>query len=114
MKLAIIGSRSLETNNLQAYIPEGTTEIISGGAKGIDSCARDFAIANKIKYTEFSPDYKRYGKAAPIIRNKSIADYADEVLAFWDEKSKGTKSVIDYCTKNNIVIRINTAEETDK
>ena len=111
MKLAVIGSRSLEINNLQAYTPEGTTEIISGGAKGVDSCAREFAIANKIKYTEFSPDYKRYGKAAPIIRNKSIADYSDEVIAFWDEKSKGTKSVIDYCIKNNIKIRIITTED---
>ena len=37
MKVAVIGSRGLTTDNLGEYIPEGTTEIISGGAKGIDT-----------------------------------------------------------------------------
>ena len=33
------------------------------------------------------------------MRNKLIVDSADFVLAVWDGKSKGTKSVIDYCKK---------------
>ena len=41
MKVAIVGSRSLVVNDLGKYLPEGTTEIVSGGAKGIDSCAKD-------------------------------------------------------------------------
>ena len=45
MKLAIIGSRSLTITNLEDYIPENTVEIISGGAKGIDSCAKKFIMA---------------------------------------------------------------------
>ena len=96
MKLAIIGSRNLKINNLEKYIPEGVTEIVSGGAKGIDACAKSFAKEKGISYKEFLPEYSRYGKAAPIIRNKKIVDYADEVLAFWDGKSRGTKSVISY------------------
>ena len=114
MKLAIIGSRSLEITDLQKYIPENTTEIISGGAKGIDSCARSFAMKHKIKYTEFLPEYEKYGKAAPLIRNRQIVQFCDEVLAFWDGKSKGTKSVIDYCNKNNIKIRIISIIDADK
>lgn len=55
MKLAIIGSRSLTINNLGDYIPENTVEIISGGAKGIDSCAKKFALKHSLKYTEFLP-----------------------------------------------------------
>lgn len=99
MKLAIVGSRSLEITNLENYLPENITEIVSGGARGIDLCAKAFAAEHGIKYTEFTPDYKSYGKAAPIMRNKIIVEYADEVIAFWDEESKGTKSVIDYCEK---------------
>ena len=34
MKVAIIGSRNLKVLNLQKYLPEGVTEIVSDGAKG--------------------------------------------------------------------------------
>mgnify|MGYP006992180210 CR=1 FL=1 len=36
MKIAIIGSRNLKVYNLEEYIPKSTTEIVSGGARGID------------------------------------------------------------------------------
>ena len=100
MKVAIIGSRTITIENLENYIPEGTTEIVSGGAKGVDTCAKLFAERNNIAYTEFLPDYKKYGRAAPIIRNRLIVDYADVVIALWDGTSRDTKSVIDYSNKN--------------
>ena len=77
------------------YLPGEITEIISGGAKGIDTCARAYAFANGIKLTAFLPDYKKYGRGAPLKRNLKIIAYADLVLAFWDEKSRGTKYVIE-------------------
>ena len=82
MKLAIIGSRSLTINNLEDYIPENTVEIISGGAKGIDSCAKKFALKHSLKYTEFLPKYNLYGRYAPLRRNLEIISNADMVLAF--------------------------------
>jgi len=45
------------------------------------------------------PEYRKYKRGAPLIRNKQIVDYADTVIAFWDGKSKGTESVIQYCIK---------------
>lgn len=101
MKLAIVGSRNLEINDLKKYIPKDITEIVSGGAKGIDTCARAYALKNGIKLTEFLPDYKSYGRAAPLNRNLEIIDYADEILAFWDGKSNGTKFVINAAKKQN-------------
>ena len=106
MKVAIIGSRLLIVNNLEEYIPKNTVEIISGGAKGIDSCAKEFALKHSLKYTEFLPKYAKYGRAAPLKRNLQIIDYADFVLAFWDGKSKGTKFVINNCKKKNKPIRV--------
>lgn len=97
MKVAVIGSRGLKVDNLGEYLPEGTTEIISGGAKGVDTCAREYAIAHNIKLTEFLPEYKKYGRNAPLLRNISIIERADVVLAFWDGKSRGTKFVIERC-----------------
>ena len=66
---------------------------------GVDTCAADYAKENGIMLTVFLPEYERYGRAAPIVRNKAIVDYADQILAFWDGRSKGTQSVIRYAEK---------------
>lgn len=61
MKIAVIGSRGLKVNALEKYLPKEVTEIVSGGAIGIDTCAREYAIANGLKLTEFLPEYEKYG-----------------------------------------------------
>ena len=106
MKVAVIGSRNLVVQDLGIYLPEETMEIVSGGAKGIDTCAREYALAKGLKLTEFLPDYKRYGRGAPLKRNLQIIDYADCVLAFWDGQSRGTKFVIQHCKEQNKPIRV--------
>ena len=97
MKLAIVGSRTIKINHLELYLSEDVTEIVSGGANGVDRCAKEFAIDNNIKYTEFLPKYNLYKKGAPLKRNIEIINYCDELLIFWDGKSKGTKFVIEHC-----------------
>ena len=99
MRVAIIGSRSLTIPDFTPYLPERVTEIVSGGAKGVDLAARTYAFSHGIKLTEFLPQYQRYGRAAPLKRNIQIVEYADLIVAFWDGKSRGTKFVIDYCKK---------------
>lgn len=106
MKVAIIGSRNLNITNLEEYIPENISEIVSGGAKGVDTSAKEYALKNNIPFTEFLPDYKRFGKGAPLKRNLQIIEYADMVIAFWDGKSHGTKYVIDNCSKLNKPVKI--------
>lgn len=106
MRVAVIGSRTLHIENLKDYLPDGTTEIVSGGAKCVDADAKEYATQNQIPITEFLPDYQRYGRGAPLKRNIQIIDYADIVLAVWDGKSRGTKFVIDQCKKKNIPLRI--------
>ena len=99
MKVGIVGSRSLTVENMEDYLPKECIEIISGGAKGVDSCAAEYARTHNIRLTEILPEYKKYGKAAPIVRNKEIVEKSDLIIAFWDGKSAGTKSVIEYCKK---------------
>jgi len=94
MKLAIIGSRDLMIENLENYLPDHVTEIVSGGARGVDRCAAEYARRSQIPLTEFLPDYERYGRVAPLIRNRQIAEYADEALVFWNGVSKGTKHTV--------------------
>lgn len=99
MKLAIIGSRKIQDFDLSLVVPTSTAEIISGGAKGVDTIARRFAEERGIKLTEFLPEYSKYGKSAPIIRNKMIVNNADAILAIWDGTSKGTAFTIDFAKK---------------
>lgn len=107
MKVIIAGSRTLnkesyvETavaqafnkwvsenqDNWQNYI---APEIVSGGAQGIDFLAELYAKKHTLKFTEFKADWSRFGKAAGIIRNGVMGDYADALIAIWDGKSKGT------------------------
>lgn len=106
MKVAVIGSRGVVVNNLENYLPNDTTEIISGGAKGVDSCAAQYAHKYDIKLTVFLPQYDKYGKSAPLKRNLQIIQAADLVLAFWDGQSHGTKYVIEMCKKQNKKYRL--------
>jgi len=106
MRVAVIGSRDLSVEHLEDYLPRDTTELVSGGARGVDACARDYALGHGLKLTEYLPEYSRYGRAAPLKRNLTIIENADLVLAFWDGKSRGTKYVIDNCKKQNIPVEV--------
>lgn len=104
MKVAVIGSRGITVEDLGKYLPDDTTEIISGGAIGVDTCAREYALSHNIKLTEYLPDYNKFGRSAPLKRNITIIESADVVLAFWDGNSRGTKYVIDRCRERNIKV----------
>ena len=106
MKTAVIGSRGITVSNLEKYLPEGTDEIVSGGARGVDTCARRYAEKAGLKLTEFLPEYEKYGRRAPILRNIQIIDYSDIVLAFWDGKSRGTAFVINRCRVKGRMIKV--------
>ena len=101
MKLMIAGSRSITSFDLSPYIPNEVDTIISGGAKGIDTLAEQYAIDHKLSRYIILPNYNRYGKAAPIKRNHEMVDMADAVLVVWDGRSKGSLSTINYAKKQS-------------
>lgn len=109
MKVGIIGSRNIKTYALEKmllHIPLNCTEVISGGAEGVDQMARAAAAASNCKFIEILPNYKKYGKNAPIVRNLQLVKKCDMVLAFWDFYSKGTASAINFCIHNHIPFKI--------
>lgn len=56
LKLAVIGSRELhiKVEDMSKYISPQVTELVSGGARGVDSCARMYAVLHNIPIKEFS------------------------------------------------------------
>lgn len=106
MNLLIAGSRNIERFDLSPYISSDVDLIISGGAKGIDIIAEEYADKHKLSKIILRPKYKLYRKAAPIIRNDEMVKLCDKALIIWDGKSRGTKHTIDYLTKSGKIVNV--------
>lgn len=96
-KLGIVGSRNpgmsyeeWETLITSIIKLDEISEIISGGAKGIDSYGKMLAIKNQIAFKEYNPEYSKYGRNATLIRNRLIVENSDKIIAFPTQGSKGT------------------------
>jgi len=112
MRVAIVGSRNIEDKEEYWYkkicenIPKNCTEIVSGGAGGIDSLAERYAKEHGLLVRVFYPEYERYGKSAAFIRNTHVVEYAHLIIAFWDGKSHGTADTIIKCWQFNKPVEI--------
>ena len=97
MRVAVIGSRNVTPDALEQLlraIPAECSEIVSGGARGADSLAREAAGRLFVPLTEFLPEYETFGRAAPIRRNRQIVEYCDFLIAVWDGDSPGTRDAL--------------------
>ena len=80
--------------------------IISGHCTGTDIMAEQYAKEKGYELQIFPAQWSKYGRAAGPKRNKEMVEAADKVIAFWDCKSKGTKTLIEYGKKLNRIIKI--------
>lgn len=101
INLAIVGSRTFNDYELlkQHIEPTNIAAIVSGGARGADTLAEQFAEEHSIQMIVFKPDYEKHGRSAPFVRNTAIIEAADSVIAFWDGKSTGTLDSIKKARK---------------
>lgn len=70
------------------------TEVVSGGCRGPDSYGEIWAKEKGIPVKRFPAEWERYGKKAGFLRNVDMAKYAEALIAFWDDESKGTLHMI--------------------
>lgn len=79
-------------------------EIVSGNARGADKLGERYAKEHNLPVKLFPANWDKYGKRAGYLRNQEMANYADVLIAFWDEKSKGTKHMIDIAKKQDLTV----------
>lgn len=121
MKLGIAGSRGITNyvqfkDALEAYLKTCApiSEIVSGGARGVDSLAAQYARQHNLALTEFKPDWNTYGKSAGYRRNVDIVNASDEVFVVWDGVSKGTNHTINITKKAGKPIHVELIETIKK
>lgn len=115
MKTIIAGSRNIEDYGLireaMSRIDWGVSEIVSGGARGVDALGEKWAEENHVKIRVFPAEWKLYGKAAGPIRNAQMAKYADALVALWDGKSPGTSNMISEAKELGLKVVVFLEEE---
>ena len=109
-KIIVAGCRDFKgyamlKKSLDALIVD-PCEIVSGGASGVDTLAVIYASYRKFESKVFKADWDKHGKAAGPIRNREMAEYADELIAFWDGKSRGTKNMIETMRGLNKPVKV--------
>lgn len=91
---------------LQSKMRTHNVIIVSGHASGADSLGEKFAIEHNLQCELHPADWKLHGKAAGPIRNAEMAEIANALIAFWDGKSRGTKSMIDIAKRKGLQVAI--------
>lgn len=81
-------------------------EIVSGNAKGADYLGEQYAKEKNYKLTLFPANWHENKKAAGPLRNTEMALYADNLILFWDYKSRGSYDMFKKANRYNVETRI--------
>ena len=120
MRIIVAGGRKFDDytllcNKLDEFLKDknkSNIEIVSGRAIGTDRLGERYAEDHSLNCVKFEAQWFKKGRAAGIIRNGEMANYASEdeeggvLFAFWNGVSKGTKNMIDQATKKGLEIHI--------
>lgn len=111
MRTIIAGSRDItDQRTVDIAIANShfaITELVSGGARGVDRCGERYAEMRGIPVKQFLADWNGpLGKGAGHARNREMAAYADALIAIWDGKSPGTKSMIEYARQKKLHVHV--------
>jgi hypothetical protein len=116
MKVIIAGGRDITDYSIvkTAYVKSGfmATEIVSGGARGVDYLGEVLANNINISIKRFPADWNKYGKRAGPLRNLQMAEYADALVAVWDGESKGTANMIMQAREHKLDVFVYLTKES--
>jgi predicted Rossmann fold nucleotide-binding protein DprA/Smf involved in DNA uptake len=124
MKVIVAGSRSINdyttVKRILDSIDWDITEIVSGGANGVDKLgewyASEYEISLKVfeaKWNDLNapgaiikthPNGVKYNANAGFDRNKAMAKYANALVLIWDGKSPGSRHMLETALKQGIKV----------
>ena len=119
IRVIVAGSRDFNNqdvfdNAMTAYLPDvpnSEIEIISGGCRGADAMAEEYAKYWGMKFREFPAYWNQYGKSAGPRRNERMAQYATEgdrgiLIAFPIGESRGTRNMVKLAKQYGLEVHV--------
>lgn len=112
MRTIIAGTRTFNDFKLvqRTMLTIECTTVLSGEAKGADKLGEKWAKINDIPVERYPALWERHGKSAGFIRNCDMAREADQLVAFWDGKSRGTAHMIKEAKRRKLKVMVITYE----
>lgn len=111
MRTIVAGSRDIKDfgfvqRTLDRHVPRITT-LISGGCRGVDALAEQWAKMHGIPIERYEALWDKYGKLAGPIRNERMAVYGDALVAIRSSKgSKGTNDMIERAKEHGLIVTV--------
>ena len=113
----VVGSRTFNDYSCMCKVLDHLLQnkkeitIVSGGARGADNLAEQYAKEHGYDLKVFPADWNKYGKSAGYKRNTQMHEFIAlhknrGVIAFWDGSSKGTTHNFDLVKQYNTPIRV--------
>ena len=110
MKVIVAGSRGIEDAEVVYRTIEESpfeiTEVVSGTARGPDTLGENWAMAHNLPVKRIPAQWDTHGKKAGPIRNSTMAEYADALVAVWDGESRGTKNMIKEAQSKGLPVHL--------
>lgn len=114
MKIGVVGSRRFSDYPLMRKALDKfgkCSMIISGGAKGADMLAQQYAQEHGLPILIRYPNYSKFGRKAPLVRNVLIAqdcatDESGIMFAFPFHDSNGSWHVINHARNYGVKIYV--------
>ena len=120
MRIIICGSRCFNDyvllrktmDHLTSNLDESKLVILSGHARGADLLGEKWCFQRLLKYEVYRPEYKNSrDKIAPLLRNQTMVDNADAIVAFHNGVSTGTADILQRAEKKGLKIKVIHYEE---
>lgn len=116
MKVIVAGSRTITDPSVVtlACMESGFqfSEIVSGGAAGVDLTGERLALKWGVPVKRFPADWKKWGRRAGPIRNREMAAYADALVLVWDGQSRGSASMLNEARQRGLQIHVHIHHDT--
>lgn len=120
MKVIIAGDRNTTSMDILVdALREATqkgiliSEVVSGCCRGVDKMGELWATINGCKITRFPADWATYGRASGMLRNQTMADYADALVAIVTPLSKGTRDMIVRAQAAGLKVHVKTIQASN-